>query len=325
MYSSEPSKQYTEQMAKAPILSLVICTYNNADSLGLTLDTLNQQLDVIYDNVEVVVVDNNSSDKTQSLVAEKINQSPFKIKYLFESRQGLSNARNAGVTATSGNYILFTDDDADLPSHWLANYLETIEKDSPDCVYGKIHVLWEKEKPWWYIPEYAPFFVELNYGNQKFEAKTIHTEFFGKNFCLKREFILSVGGFNPNLGRKGASLVAGEETLLYRRLISQQKKVIYIPNAGVGHRLKDREYQVDNIRKLFLDGAYTSLYLAYALSSKRLFGRPLGIPILAAKTILMSTFKMIYFLVVGNGPYRHFHHLNLRKNIRLLSLWITQK
>lgn len=303
-------------------LSVVLCTYNNADSLDKTLAQLDSQEFEQHIQVEFIIVDNNSSDHTANITKKYCERNSSFI-YIFEVRQGLSHARNTGTHHATGEYLLFTDDDAELPTNWIQQYWQTINNHSPVCAYSKIAVIWDQPKPWWYISAFRAYFVELDYGNEILDVKDIHHEFFGKNFCVLKSEILLQGGFDPNLGRMGTKLVAGEETMIYRRIIANQKKVIYFPDAGVGHRLKPKEYTTEHIHKLFLDGAYTSYNLAKMNSSKKIAGRPLGLLIQALKLVIISPLKWLMALIKKNKPLRLLHKLNFIKSCKVITLWVT--
>lgn len=313
----------TDAINTAPRISIVICTYNNADSLAITLSQLNQQI-VAPHLVEVIVVNNNSSDHSADICNTIATTFNLPFHYFFEPRQGLSHARNTGVTKAQGEYILFTDDDAELPAHWISAYLDKIATEQPDCLYSRINVLWDKPKPWWYLDEYRPCFVELNYGNNMLHIADMQHEFFGKNFCVKKQYILEQGGFDPALGRMGGKLVAGEETLLYRNLIQANKKVIYFPDAAVGHRLKPKEYCEEHIAKLFIDGAYSAIHLARIISAKKIAGRPLRFLVENSKTLFKSTALWFKYLITGQKPQRFYHQLRLRRALISLQLWMQK-
>ena len=304
-----------------PLISIVLCTYNNADSLAITL---NQLANIIHEGqnlVEVIVVNNNSPDHTE-LIAQNYAEKYPAFHYHFEPKQGLSHARNTGLEKARGEYVLFTDDDADIPPFWVSEYIRTINKHFPDCLYSKISIIWDKPKPWWFMPEYTPCFVGLDYGDEELSITDIHHEFYGKNFCVRKSLLIELGGFDPNLGRQGTKLAAGEETLLYRRMVWAEKKVIYFPSAGVGHRLKEREYSSDNIKKLFIDGAYSSHHIAKITARKKLFGRPARMLTDAIKNLLTATFHLAASTFKKNAAKRYYHYLCMRKNMTLIRLWL---
>ena len=116
-------------MNNKPIISVVICTYNNAESLAVTLNQLLNQTAQTVDDFELLIIDNNSQDNTQQVCEQFVSKSKIRAKYIFESKQGLSHARNTGVQSAVSEYLLFTDDDAELPKNWLHEYNDKIQTD----------------------------------------------------------------------------------------------------------------------------------------------------------------------------------------------------
>jgi glycosyltransferase involved in cell wall biosynthesis len=313
-------------MSNTPILSIILCTYNNADSLAITLKQL-VHCDVSdWVEIEILVIDNNSTDHTAEAVREVSSISLVPLEYCFEQEQGLSNARNHGIRKAKGDYLLFTDDDADIPVNWLSSYLHEIRSTQADCLFSKIEIIWDRDPPWWFDKRYNPYFVHLDYGEKKLWITDIHHEFFGKNFCCKKSVLESMGGFDEQLGRKGASLAAGEETIIYRQLVKQGAQVVYFPDTAVGHRLKPIEYTPANIKKKFVDGASSSLKIAHSFSTKRLLGRSLY----PLKVSIITTFKSLIFISISALSIKEnskrdvfFHMLQLKRSLQTIKLWIV--
>lgn len=312
-------------MNNSPVISIVLCTYNNADSLAITLEQLANQKFISTSEVEVIVIDNNSPDHTRMAFDQAIQGSNVAFRYFFEARQGLSHARNTGVEKAKGRYILFTDDDADIPQDWIANYLGTINNLAPDCLYSKINIIWDKPRPWWYTNRFRPYFVGLDYGDEVIRISDFNKEFFGKNFCVKKEIVLQYGGFDPALGRNGSRLIAGEETLIYRRLVEEEKKMFYFPSAPVGHRLKDREYEEANIKKQFIDSAHSSYHLASLTARKKILGRPLGVLVESLSSIFLSLTRIIRYMILHDRTEIFYNRINLLRSLVLLKLWISSR
>lgn len=312
-------------MINSPLISIVLCTYNNADSLAITLEHIACQRLTDTSIVEVIVVDNNSPDHTRQVFDKFGLYSSIVFHYFFEPRQGLSHARNTGVEKAKGQYILFTDDDADIPDDWVARYLQKIHEVAPDCLYSKININWEKPVPWWYTNRFRPCFVGLDYGDSAIDVDNFDKEFFGKNFCIKKEIILQYGGFDPALGRNGTRLIAGEETIIYRRLVEEGRRILYFPEAPVGHRLKDREYSEANITKQFIDGAHSSYHVAKLTARKKLLDRPLGVLLDSLTAIPLSLANIVKYAIVRNRQEVFFHRVNLVRSLVLLRLWIIKK
>jgi glycosyltransferase involved in cell wall biosynthesis len=92
-------------------ISIIIPAYNEARTLPACLDAISAQT-VMPD--EVIVVDNNSTDRTATIAARY----PF-VKVVFEKRQGIAYARNAGCNVASGRLLARIDADTHLPADWV--------------------------------------------------------------------------------------------------------------------------------------------------------------------------------------------------------------
>lgn len=109
-------------------LSLVIPVYNEEHHIKACLDAVANQSLAPY---EVLVVDNNSTDKTASIAATF----PF-VKVIKETRQGRGWARSSGFDAARGDIIGRIDADSRLASNWVAHALASFEDESRQGITG---------------------------------------------------------------------------------------------------------------------------------------------------------------------------------------------
>lgn len=187
-------------------------------------------------NAEIIVVDNNSTDKTKQVVENWISLCPqpsLKKLYLFEARQGLSHARNTGIIHAHGRIIAFLDDDAIPSENWLSSIYKAFVK-YPDALAlgGKVLPNFEISRPDWLAPKYETFLSIMDLGHNDQEYPTGKFPF-GVNMAFRKE-VFNTTLFLTNLGRKGKSLLSGEETALFQE-IARQGKIYYIPNMYVIH------------------------------------------------------------------------------------------
>lgn len=307
-----------------PLISIVICTYNNAESLNITLQQLIIQKLAHPEMVELIVIDNNSQDNTAEIL-QTLTCNEMHYKHYFESRQGVSYARNTAIEKAAGEYILSTDDDAEIPPYWIERYINKVLTTGADCIFGTISVIWDQPKPWWYDDQrYQGFFATIDYGDKAFQVKTKSTPFFGKNFCIKKNVLLAMGGFNTALGRKGTDLIGGEEILLFFRLIEEQKIIQYDPDLAIAHRLKPREYTEENICKQYLACAKPILLIAKTQPGKRLFGKPLGVLENQLKDTVAALLTILKAGVSNNKKESFYQHLRLRRALIIIKLWLLE-
>ena len=115
--------------------SVVIATYNRADELLKTLESLSRLQ--VGEPWEVVIVDNNSSDNTKEVVLKASSDFPVPLRYFFEPEQGRSAALNTGIKAAQGEIIVTTDDDVRLEENWLSNADRALQTLGCDYLGGK--------------------------------------------------------------------------------------------------------------------------------------------------------------------------------------------
>lgn len=217
--------------------SLVITTYNRAALLGKALESVAQSQIDDPTRVEVIVVDNNSTDHTRAAVdGIKARGFPFKLRYVLEQRQGLSYARNRGAQEASGIYVAYMDDDQLIEEHYLSRIERVFQRTRAACVGGPVLYYNRGVLPNWVSPllETAG---QTWYGDEVKVLEPSDGMLQGGNMVFDRSELVQIGGYNTNLGRAGDSLIAGEEDDLQKRLHAADKKVIYDPGLVQYHYL----------------------------------------------------------------------------------------
>jgi glycosyltransferase involved in cell wall biosynthesis len=116
----------TNIVAHSPFFSIVIPTYNRCKKLIHALRCLQSQT---FENYEVLVVDDGSTDDTESTVSEFI-RSDHRVKYFFKENEERSIARNFGIARASGKYISFLDSDDLLYQNHLEVAYELLDKNN---------------------------------------------------------------------------------------------------------------------------------------------------------------------------------------------------
>ncbi len=217
-------------LVPAPLISVVVCTYNRAALLAQALDTLcAQTLDpALY---EVLVIDNNSTDDTRATV----ERFAPRVRHVIETSQGLSHARNRGWREARGMYVAYTDDDCKLPPDWLATAHRVIDERAPAALGGPYFAFYMTPKPAWFKDSYASH-------DQGDEARVLGPDEYldGGNVFVRRDVLVALGGFDPGLGMAGKRVAYGEETDLIKRLRAADPDALvwYDPALYVLHLVK---------------------------------------------------------------------------------------
>ena len=223
-------------------LSLVIATYNRAEQLMITLDSVATQK-CSCGEWECVVVDNNSADDTHERVERFAKEHPeLNIRYIFEQRQGLSHARNAGIAASVGDIIAFIDDDERIVEEFVEAYI-TLFDSQPDAMSagGKIIADYPTGRPRWmsHYPE-LPIANPMDFGDKiiPFPKNRIPG---GGNMAMRRRVFETIGMFDTSLGRTGKRLIGGEESDLFERIAKHGMACYYVPRAVMYHIIPEEK------------------------------------------------------------------------------------
>ncbi len=216
--------------------SILISTWNNCQRLAITLESLTlipipKQL-----KWEVIVVNNNCSDKTDEVIQKFMNRLP--LVYVKEPLQGLSRARNKGLNAAKGRLIIFTDDDVRPFPEWVKTYWIQYQKHPEGYFFGG-PIVSEFENPN-FDRKILPFTHSsvrgLDWGAQE---KVLGKDeyFIAANWACPREIIFQCGCFNINkgLGATGNKVNVGEESGLMCHLKQKGWKPLYLPQAKIFH------------------------------------------------------------------------------------------
>jgi GT2 family glycosyltransferase len=200
-----------------PKVSVVVCSYNGARTIGETLAALQH---LVYPNYEVIVVDDGSTDQT-SAIAYRYN-----VRLIRTENNGLSAARNQGMNAATGEIVAYIDDDAYPDPHWLSYLVSCFQRTEhagmggpniapagdgaiADCIAnapgGPKHVLLSDQ-----VAEHIP----------------------GCNMAYRREKLLAIGGFDSRFR------VAGDDVDICWRLQERGWTIGFAPTALVWHHCR---------------------------------------------------------------------------------------
>jgi len=273
--------------------SVIVCTYNRADSLKDTINALKQQNVGAEISWEIIVVDNNSKDHTKQLVQEEQKSLP-RLRYLFEKEQGLSYARNLGLSSANGNILLFTDDDVLPEPNWLASILEGMEKYNADACGGYIAPIWETPPPNWLTDRFYGFLAVRIDRTDDYQLTHPDQAPFGANMAFKKEIFQHVGNFDTTRGRSANILAGGEDIEMFERVLSAHRPVFFLGSARVHHKVESFRLKKTYFRKWRLESSRNIAQTVGVPGETRLFNIPLYIfPQLVRATLRLLFAKLL--------------------------------
>lgn len=220
-------------------VDIAICTWNRDALLAQTLDSISRVRVPAAVTVSVLVVDNNSTDHTSSVVNSfaVATKDRLSVERLTESQQGHTVCRNRAIDSALGDLLVWTDDDVIVAPDWVEQYVEAANSNPEVAFWGSVI------EP--IFPDGCPDWIQQNWDNVKgcyaardlgrqpvaFDANRLP---YGANYAI-RTSIQKQFPFSTHLGRSG-SLVMGEDELdVFRRILAAGHQGHWVPDAKLQH------------------------------------------------------------------------------------------
>jgi glycosyltransferase involved in cell wall biosynthesis len=222
------------------LITVGICTFNRAESLRGTLDSL-AAMRVPSDLAwEIVIVNNNCTDHTDDLISQYIGRLP--VRREFEPMPGKSNALNRAIDVARGEYIVWTDDDVLVDAGWLTAYAKAFQHWPDAAVFGgRIVPRYEAPVAKWVTESETmlggPYAIR-DFGDRPYPLSATDEDHFpyGANWAV-RAIEQRAFRYNPELGPIANKMRVQEDTDVIRRLLRWGATGYWIPNAIVHHRI----------------------------------------------------------------------------------------
>jgi glycosyltransferase involved in cell wall biosynthesis len=264
-----------------PDVSVIVCTYNRARLLEGALAAVGAQRTSPGLRWELVVVDNNSRDDTKDVVEAFKAGAPAPTSYVFEGRQGISHARNAGAGAAAAELLAFTDDDCRPEPTWLQKVVDSMQKWGADGLGGRILPQWSAPPPPWLARDQHLWTTLAMLNDSEVRRVEIGPwqrahgfRVWGANMSFRRTAFNAVGGFDPLWGAKGKKQYAGEDIRFVRRVIEAGKIVMFDPAPTVWHLVGSERMRKGYFRKYSFYYGEGSAFYNGAPKGRHLFGIP---------------------------------------------------
>lgn len=246
------------------MLTVIMCTRNRAEQLRRVLESAVAMRVPEGLAWEFLLVDNGSTDHTAEVVQSFDGRLP--IRRIVEPTPGLSNARNAGVAAARGDYILWTDDDVVIDPGWLQAYADAFAAYPEAAVFGGvIEPVYEEEPPAWFRENedlLATVVAKRDMGpDRHVMPDTPGMIPYGANYALRtaeqKRF-----SYNPDLGVSPSHKRLGEETLVIEAIIKAGGIAVWVPEARVRHLIPAKRLTMDYVRSYSESAGETWAYLS---------------------------------------------------------------
>jgi len=210
-------------------ISVVIPVYNASHTI---IDCMKSVIDQKTKPLEIIVVDNGSTDGSWELLEEfRRRAKGVPILLSREGKRGASAARNKGISLARGEIIAFTDADCIADVEWLQNIKNSFKYDSLGAVAGNIFGY----RPIKLVEKFQSLYTLRGLDSEKvFKRYTlIEGGFPTANLAVREEVLRAVRGFDEDF------LIYGEDHDLCARIYKKGFRIKYTPLAKVYHRHRD--------------------------------------------------------------------------------------
>ena len=271
------------------LVSVVVCTRDRADQLGACLTRLTG---LTYPNLEILVVDNAPTDDSTRRTVEAVADP--RIRYVVESRPGLSCARNKGLAEARGTYLAYTDDDVAVDAGWVQGLLKGFASAADvGCVTGLVataeiagaaeEYFDARAASWSTRCEPQRFDLDGSAPDDALYPYSPGIFGTGANLAFDRALLVELGGFDEALGA-GTRTRGGEDLDVFVRVLRAGRALVYEPAALVWHHHRADDAAL--LAQMYGYGTGLSAFVTKCLvqpgTRRELLGRiPLGVRRLA--------------------------------------------
>jgi len=128
--------QCVESTARDPTVSIVVVTYNNLDFTRACLASLDMHSQ--YEHMEIIVVDNASSDDSPAFLSEWVISGQYRKLILNKDNRGFAAANNQGLAVAIGKYFVLLNNDTYVTPGWIRTMMRHLEKDDMIGLIGPV-------------------------------------------------------------------------------------------------------------------------------------------------------------------------------------------
>ena len=201
------------------LISVVVTCYNHQDYIEQCLRSIFEQT---YRNIELLVLDDGSSDHSAEIIESVLVDSPFSTRFESHENMGVVKTRNKALQQIQGTYFIFVDSDDFLDSDFIESFYTTMLQEEADIVYGDL---------------YDPDKKEVYLKSRPFDKLAFLTENFISNCSLIRRSIADGIYYDEALNREKLE----DYDFLLNLIINQGAKPVYDAKTKLNYRVFDKE------------------------------------------------------------------------------------
>jgi len=272
--------------------TVAICTFNRSRNLAELIGLLREQeCPVPFD---ILVVDNNSSDSTQQVLAELARNNGVPLRVVTERQQGITYARNRAIEESFGSSFLAFIDDDELPATgWLKAAIDALDREEAECVGGEIQVRLPTNSPRWIDDSLLGFLGKVSYGAAPFWVMDSSTPIWSGNIAYRMSIFKDGLRFDHRYNRAGFGIGGGSDSVMFQELLNDQRRIRYRPDMKIVHLVEEFKLSPYYFLKLhFKSGCRSAQWHSDDYPSSIM-----GIPPFMVRQLLTHIFKTLIFIL----------------------------
>lgn len=197
------------------LISVVVTCYNHEKYIEQCLRSIYNQT---YRNIELIVLDDGSTDNSNEIIQEVLKDSPFVTKFESHENVGVVKNRNMGLSLINGDYLLFVDSDNYLDMDYIEQLYSKLIETNADIAYCDL-----------FNPEKEEFYLK----SREFDLTDFLNASFIDNCSLIRRNSIGNARYDENLNRKKLE----DYDFLLNLIIDNGAKAVYQPNTKLNYRV----------------------------------------------------------------------------------------
>lgn len=197
------------------LISVVVTCYNHENYIEQCIRSIFHQT---YRNIELIVLDDGSTDNSNEIIQEVLKDSPFVTKFESHENVGVVKNRNMGLSLINGDYLLFVDSDNYLDMDYIEQLYSKLIETNADIAYCDL-----------FNPEKEEFYLK----SREFDLTDFLNASFIDNCSLIRRSIIGNARYDENLNRKKLE----DYDFLLNLIIDNGAKAVYQPNTKLNYRV----------------------------------------------------------------------------------------
>ncbi|MBK4778797.1 rhamnan synthesis F family protein [Streptococcus lactarius] len=197
------------------LISVVVTCYNHENYIEQCIRSIFHQT---YRNIELIVLDDGSTDNSNEIIQEVLKDSPFVTKFESHENVGVVKNRNMGLSLINGDYLLFVDSDNYLDMDYIEQLYSKLIETNADIAYCDL-----------FNPEKEEFYLK----SREFDLTDFLNASFIDNCSLIRRSIIGDARYDEKLNRKKLE----DYDFLLNLILNNGAKAAYQPNTKLNYRV----------------------------------------------------------------------------------------